>query len=49
MRGLADLNALPPRDFEELLLGCCAAPGWARRVTARSRARSSLGLNGLTT
>jgi len=34
MPGLADLNALPPRDFEELLLGCCAAPGWARRVTA---------------
>jgi 2-oxo-4-hydroxy-4-carboxy-5-ureidoimidazoline decarboxylase len=30
---LADLNALPARDFEELLLGCCAAPGWARRVT----------------
>jgi len=34
MRGLADLNALPPRDFEELLLRCCAAPGWARQVTA---------------
>jgi 2-oxo-4-hydroxy-4-carboxy-5-ureidoimidazoline decarboxylase len=34
MPGLADLNALPPRDFEELLLRCCAAPGWARRVTA---------------
>jgi 2-oxo-4-hydroxy-4-carboxy-5-ureidoimidazoline decarboxylase len=33
MAGLSDLNALPPRDFEELLLGCCAAPGWARRVT----------------
>jgi 2-oxo-4-hydroxy-4-carboxy-5-ureidoimidazoline decarboxylase len=33
MPGLADLNALPARDFEELLLGCCAAPGWARRVT----------------
>jgi len=33
MPGLADLNALPARDFEELLLGCCAAPGWARHVT----------------
>jgi 2-oxo-4-hydroxy-4-carboxy-5-ureidoimidazoline decarboxylase len=35
MPGLADLNALPARDFEELLLGCCAAPGWARHVTER--------------
>jgi 2-oxo-4-hydroxy-4-carboxy-5-ureidoimidazoline decarboxylase len=34
MAGLSDLNALPPRDFEELLLRCCAAPGWARQVTA---------------
>lgn len=33
MPGLADLNALPAQDFEALLLGCCAAPGWARRVT----------------
>jgi 2-oxo-4-hydroxy-4-carboxy-5-ureidoimidazoline decarboxylase len=33
MPGLADLNALPARDFEELLLGCCAAPGWARQLT----------------
>jgi 2-oxo-4-hydroxy-4-carboxy-5-ureidoimidazoline decarboxylase len=33
MPGLADLNALPAKDFEELLLGCCAAPGWAGRVT----------------
>ncbi len=33
MPGLAEMNALPARDFEELLLGCCAAPGWARRVT----------------
>jgi 2-oxo-4-hydroxy-4-carboxy-5-ureidoimidazoline decarboxylase len=33
MPGLADLNALPARDFEELLLRCCAAPGWAREVT----------------
>jgi len=32
MPGLADLNALPAQDFEALLLGCCAAPGWARRV-----------------
>ena len=34
MPALTELNALPARDFEELLLGCCAAPGWARRVTA---------------
>src|SRR5438552_10870215 len=33
MPGLADLNALPAEDFGELLLRCCAAPGWARRVT----------------
>ena len=33
MAGFTDLNALPPRDFEELLLRCCAAPGWARQVT----------------
>ena len=33
MPRLADLNALPAKDFEELLLGCCAAPGWARLVT----------------
>jgi 2-oxo-4-hydroxy-4-carboxy-5-ureidoimidazoline decarboxylase len=41
MPGLADLNALPAQDFEELLLRCCAAPGWARRVT-RGRPYSSL-------
>jgi len=41
MPGLAELNALPARDFEELLLGCCAAPGWARRVT-QGRPYSSL-------
>ena len=33
MPALADLNALPAHDFEELLLGCCAAPGWAHLVT----------------
>jgi 2-oxo-4-hydroxy-4-carboxy-5-ureidoimidazoline decarboxylase len=33
MPGLAELNALHARDFEQLMLGCCAAPGWARRVT----------------
>ena len=33
MPGLAELNTLPAKDFEELLLGCCAAPGWARKVT----------------
>src|SRR5215470_11454233 len=41
MPGLDDLNALPAQDFEELLLRCCAAPGWARRVT-RGRPYSSL-------
>ena len=41
MPGLAELNALPARDFEELLLRCCAAPGWARRVT-EGRPYSSL-------
>ena len=34
MPDLAALNALPARDFEESLLRCCAAPGWARQVTA---------------
>lgn len=32
MPGLARLNALPDSDAVELLLGCCSAPGWARRV-----------------
>ena len=32
--GLAWLNALPPGDAVEVLLGCCSAPGWARQVTA---------------
>jgi 2-oxo-4-hydroxy-4-carboxy-5-ureidoimidazoline decarboxylase len=41
MPGLADLNALPAQDFGELLLRCCAAPGWARRVT-RGRPYASL-------
>jgi 2-oxo-4-hydroxy-4-carboxy-5-ureidoimidazoline decarboxylase len=44
MPGLAELNALPARDFEALLLRCCAAPGWARRVTA---ARPYASLDGL--
>jgi 2-oxo-4-hydroxy-4-carboxy-5-ureidoimidazoline decarboxylase len=30
--GLAWLNALPPGDAAEILLGCCSAPGWARRM-----------------
>jgi 2-oxo-4-hydroxy-4-carboxy-5-ureidoimidazoline decarboxylase len=34
MPGLAELNTLPAQSFEELLLGVCAAPGWARRVAA---------------
>jgi len=31
---LAELNALPDGDAVGVLLGCCAAPGWARRVAA---------------
>jgi 2-oxo-4-hydroxy-4-carboxy-5-ureidoimidazoline decarboxylase len=31
---LSRLNALPTEDFVAVLLGCCAAPGWARRVAA---------------
>src|SRR5262249_61704092 len=31
-RGLARLNALPAGGAVSLLLGCCSAPGWARRV-----------------
>jgi 2-oxo-4-hydroxy-4-carboxy-5-ureidoimidazoline decarboxylase len=34
MPGIAALNALPAEDLVETLLGCCAAPGWARRVAA---------------
>ena len=34
MPDLAWLNALPDGDAVEVLLGCCAAPGWARRVAA---------------
>jgi 2-oxo-4-hydroxy-4-carboxy-5-ureidoimidazoline decarboxylase len=30
--GLDWLNALPRNEAVEVLLGCCAAPGWARRV-----------------
>ena len=32
--GLAWLNGLPAGKCVEALLGCCAAPGWARRVAA---------------
>jgi 2-oxo-4-hydroxy-4-carboxy-5-ureidoimidazoline decarboxylase len=32
--GLARFNALPAGDAVKLLLGCCSAPGWARRVAA---------------
>ena len=31
---LARLNALPDGEAAGVLLGCCAAPGWARRVAA---------------
>ena len=44
MPGLDDLNALPAQDFEELLLRCCAARGWARRVTAGRPYASLAGL-----
>ena len=30
--GLARLNSRPGGDAVRLLLGCCSAPGWARRV-----------------
>jgi 2-oxo-4-hydroxy-4-carboxy-5-ureidoimidazoline decarboxylase len=32
--GLARFNALDARDAVRVLLGCCSAPGWARRVAA---------------
>lgn len=34
MPGLAELNALPDGEAVGVLLGCCAAPGWAMRVAA---------------
>jgi 2-oxo-4-hydroxy-4-carboxy-5-ureidoimidazoline decarboxylase len=34
MSGLTRLNALPDGEAVGELLGCCAAPGWARRVAA---------------
>jgi 2-oxo-4-hydroxy-4-carboxy-5-ureidoimidazoline decarboxylase len=40
MPGLARLNALPDSDAVELLLGCCSAPGWARRVAGQRPFRS---------
>lgn len=33
--GLAWLNALPEDEAITVLLGCCAAAGWARQVAAR--------------
>jgi 2-oxo-4-hydroxy-4-carboxy-5-ureidoimidazoline decarboxylase len=33
--GLARINALPDSDAVEVLLGCCSAPGWARRLAGR--------------
>jgi len=33
--GLARLNALPDSEAVEVLLGCCSAPGWARRVAGQ--------------
>ena len=35
MPGLARLNALPAEDAVAVLLGCCSAPGWARRVAGK--------------
>jgi 2-oxo-4-hydroxy-4-carboxy-5-ureidoimidazoline decarboxylase len=40
MADLARLNALPAEDLVEVLLGCCAAPGWARRVASTRPYRS---------
>jgi 2-oxo-4-hydroxy-4-carboxy-5-ureidoimidazoline decarboxylase len=40
MSGLTRLNALPSQDLAGLLLGCCAAPGWARQVAAARPYRS---------
>src|SRR2546429_4839391 len=34
MPGLARLNALPEGEAAGVLLGCCSAPGWARRGAA---------------
>jgi 2-oxo-4-hydroxy-4-carboxy-5-ureidoimidazoline decarboxylase len=34
MPGLSWLNELPGGDAAGALLGCCAAPGWARQVAA---------------
>jgi 2-oxo-4-hydroxy-4-carboxy-5-ureidoimidazoline decarboxylase len=34
MPGHTELNAIPQPEFIGLLLGCGAAPGWARRVAA---------------
>ena len=34
MPDLERLNALPDDEAVGVLLGCCAAPGWARRVAA---------------
>jgi 2-oxo-4-hydroxy-4-carboxy-5-ureidoimidazoline decarboxylase len=33
--GLVRLNALPDSEAVEVLLGCCSAPGWARRVAGQ--------------
>jgi 2-oxo-4-hydroxy-4-carboxy-5-ureidoimidazoline decarboxylase len=41
MPGLVRLNALPTANAVEALLGCCSAPGWARRV-AEGRPYASL-------
>ncbi len=33
--GLARLNALPDGEAVEVLVGCCSAPSWARRVAGQ--------------
>ena len=35
MPGLTRLNALSEEEAAGVLLGCCSAPGWARRMAAR--------------
>jgi 2-oxo-4-hydroxy-4-carboxy-5-ureidoimidazoline decarboxylase len=42
--GLDWLNGLPRDEAVEVLLGCCAAPGWARRVAEGRPHRTTAGL-----
>jgi 2-oxo-4-hydroxy-4-carboxy-5-ureidoimidazoline decarboxylase len=44
MPSLPELNAMPEVELVAALLGCCAAPGWARRMAAARPYRSLGGL-----